>query len=77
MGAKRLVTLLKEQGTSVSLNAVKKILQALYISASPQRLALPQSGSQTVLKLTLWVRGTHPSIMQRERARAHQIGELI
>ena len=44
MGAKRLVTLLKEQGTSVSLNAVKKILQALYISTSPHSLALPLSG---------------------------------
>jgi len=48
MGAKRLVTLLKEQGTSVSLNAVKKILQALYISTSPHSLALPQSGSLNV-----------------------------
>jgi hypothetical protein len=38
-------------------------------------LALPHSGWPTILKLTCWVRGTNPSTLEGERARAHQIGE--
>jgi len=36
---------------------------------------LPRVDFHTILKLTCWVRGTNSSSLDRERARAHQIGE--
>ena len=33
------------------------------------------TGRELILKLTCWVRGTHPSTLGRTRARTHQLGE--
>lgn len=33
------------------------------------------TGRALILKLTCWIRGTHPSTLGQTRARAHQLGE--
>ena len=45
-----------------------------WFPARLDRLAVPQSGWLTTIKLTYQVRGTHPSTLGRKRARAHQFG---
>jgi hypothetical protein len=42
---------------------------------SRSRSVFPHSRFPTILKLTCWVCGTHPSTLGRKRARAHQAGE--
>ena len=41
----------------------------------PGSLALPHSGSPTILVLTCWVSGTNSSTLVKQRARSHQTGE--
>ena len=69
-GARELVTLSHGRtGTCAQVTRLK-------VSPVPMHCA-QGARSQTILKLTCWVCGTNSSTLERERARAHQIGERI